>query len=500
MTHNWRFSFRRAALTVAITTALGIGALGVGQAFGGMSEREITPGKSLSADTPLVETQSFSSLVSRVKPAVVNISVEGRAEVPHAAPMIPFPELFERHFGRPPSISPRQRKAKAVGSGFIVDPAGYVITNDHVIRHAERIFVTLDNGTTLSAEVAGRDPHTDLAVLKIEGEGFPFVALDDSDQVQIGDWVVAVGNPFGLGGSFTAGILSARGRDIRSGPYDDYLQIDAPINRGNSGGPLFDTSGKVIGVNTAIFSPTGGNVGIGFSIPAKIVAPVVKDLIAKGVVERGWLGVRIQPVVDDPSSPNRVSNEQKSEAWDSRGVLVAHVAEGSPAARAGIDVGDRILQVSGQEVGTFRALSRAIGMKGAGEAVPLILLRRGGEIALNVVLARAPSSFATGKSDLPEVSQTRLGVRVFPLTPEIRGRWAVQGRVEGLLVAEVRPHSPAAQGGLQAGDVIIGVDSQPIKSVDALREVMTRSALERRGVELAIVRQGSRHSLTIDIA
>ena len=499
MIHDWRFSFRRAALTVAITTALGVGTIGVGQAFGGISEREITPGKSLSAETPLVETQSFSSLASRVKPAVVNVSVEGRAQVPHAVPAIPFPEFFERHFGRPPSISPQQRKTRAVGSGFIVDPTGYIITNDHVIRQAERIFVTLDDGTTLLAKVAGRDPYTDLAVLKVDGESFPFVTLGDSDEIRIGDWVVAVGNPFGFGGSFTAGILSARGRDIRSGPYDDYLQIDAPINRGNSGGPLFDAAGKVIGVNTAIFSPTGGNVGIGFAIPAKVVATVVKDLIAKGVVDRGWLGVRIQPLMESSSDPNRVSNRQKSDAWDNRGVLIAHVAKGSPAARAGIKVGDRILNISGQKVGTFRALSRAIGMRRAGEEMPLLLLRRGEEITLNAVLTRAPSTLAASKGQLTEAPQTQLGVRVFPLTPEVRARWVIEDKVQGLLVVEVRPHSPAAQGGLQAGDVIIGVDSQPIKSIDALREVIARSAIESAGVALAIVRHGSKHSLMIDI-
>ena len=340
---------RRSAVAVAIACAVaGVTALA-------------TTKPTLPDTSPLVIEQaavqapaSFATLVERVKPAVVNITVTGKSvststtgipdlELPDSPYFGDFFERFFRQLPAQPESHESMPSVKGVGSGFIVTADGFVVTSNHVIEDASRIEVVLDDGVRLPAKVHGRDPKTDLALLKIKPQReLPYVAFDESDAARPGDWVVAIGNPFGLGGTATTGIISARGRDIQSGPYDDYLQIDVPINRGNSGGPLFDTTGRVVGVNTAIYSPTGGNVGIGFAVPASQAKSIIGQLMANGHVERGWLGVQIQSLTDALAESMQLPH--------TRGALVSAVTPDSPAARAGIRAGDVILTFDKHEI------------------------------------------------------------------------------------------------------------------------------------------------------
>ncbi|HEY5646381.1 MAG TPA: trypsin-like peptidase domain-containing protein, partial [Pseudomonadales bacterium] len=333
-------------IAAAFAAALGVGAVG-GQAIALPDDRDAAPAP-LVIPQPARSHPGFAELVKAVKPAVVNVSISGRAPEAMTGPQLgfpdgsPFQQFFEEYFGqRGFGPGPNMQRGpapefQAVGSGFIISPDGLVVTNNHVIDHADKIDVILQDGKRYSAAVQGRDPKTDLALLKLEtDETLPYVELGDSSQAEVGDWVVAVGNPFGLGGTVTAGILSARGRDIQAGPFDDFLQVDAPINRGNSGGPLFDTQGRVIGINTAIYSPSGGSVGIGFAIPSEIAIDIIDQLKANGAVERGWLGVEYQPVTEAVAASLGLD--------DAHGALVARVVEDGPADRAGLRMGDVIL-------------------------------------------------------------------------------------------------------------------------------------------------------------
>jgi serine protease Do len=310
---------------------------------------------------------SFADVIESVSPAVVNIAV---SKLEPVAPTLyqyspqqgypqgqgrqyPFDEFFERFFGpNGPTQEMPQRRSEGQGSGFLIDASGYIVTNNHVAGDAEKITVTFQDGRELDAKLVGRDAKTDLALIKVEATGLPYVAFGDSDRARVGDWVVAIGNPFGLGGTATAGIISARGRDIESGPYDDYLQLDAPINFGNSGGPVFNTAGEVVGVNTAIFSPNGGNIGIGFAIPANQAKAIVADLKESGSVERGWLGVQIQGLDDDLAGSLGLPSE--------KGALVAEVVGDGPAAKAGVQAGDVITRFNGREIDSPRTLSRVV--------------------------------------------------------------------------------------------------------------------------------------------
>jgi serine protease Do len=415
----------------------------------------------------------FADLVSKVKPAVISVRVkiDGDAENgdlkqnermdsdQSGSPM----EQFKRFgFRMPEGMPQRHEVIMGEGSGFFISPDGYAVTNNHVVDHAQSVQVTTDDGTIYTAKVIGTDKKTDLALIKVDGKkDFSYVKFADA-QPRVGDWVVAVGNPFGLGGTVTAGIVSARGRDIGAGPYDDYVQIDAPINKGNSGGPAFDTSGNVIGVNTAIYSPSGGSVGIGFDIPAATAKLVVAQLKDKGYVTRGWLGVQVQPVTSDIADSLGLKQ--------ARGAMVDNPQDGSPAAKAGIEAGDVITAVNGTDVKDARDLARNISTIAPGTSVKLDVLHKGESKTVNVALAEMPNdrqANAGGHQSNNEVAGTpHLGLQLAPAA-EVDGSGD-----KGVVVMAVDPDGPAAEHGFRTGDVILNVGG---KSVSNVRDV--RSAL-----------------------
>ena len=489
---------RRSAVAVAIAFSLaGMTALA-------------TTNPTLPAASPLAIEQSavqvpasFASLVVRVKPAVVNVTVTGKSvsSATTGTPGLELPDdpyfrgFFERFFRQSP-VQPEQHdsmpRVQGVGSGFIVTADGYIVTSNHVIEDAAQIEVVLNDGVRLPAEVRGRDPKTDLALLKIKPERkLPYVIFDDTDAARPGDWIVAIGNPFGLGGTATTGIISARGRDIQNGPYDDYLQIDAPINRGNSGGPLFDTTGRVIGVNTAIYSPTGGNVGIGFAVPASQAKTVIEQLMARGHVERGWLGVQIQTITDALAQNMRLPH--------TRGALVASVSPDSPAARAGIRVGDVILSFNQHEITTMKDLPRLVADTAPGETTGLSVWRAGKKLDLEVAIARTVEKTADAAGiDAEGPDRARLGMALAPLTDEMRQRYSVPGDVEGAVVLEVESGSPVAELGIRPGDVIVQAGGQPVESpVDVASAVRESGPAEQNRVLLLVNRQGNQRFVSV---
>ncbi|MBM3562011.1 MAG: Do family serine endopeptidase [Alphaproteobacteria bacterium] len=425
---------------------------------------------------------SFADIVERVKPAVVAIKVKamedsqgGMFEMPDISPDDPMYRFFKR-FGEQGQGRPQKHMTMSQGSGFIISPDGYVVTNNHVVEHANEVEVALDDGRSLPAKVIGTDKRTDLALLKIsDGQKLPYVEWGTTAP-RVGDWVIAVGNPFGLGGSVTAGIVSARGRDIGAGPYDDFLQIDAPVNRGNSGGPAFDAHGNVIGVNTAIYSPSGGSIGIGFAIPTEVAKDVVAALKDKGSVARGWIGVKIQNVTQEIADSMGLKS--------TKGALIAQPQKGAPAEEAGLKAGDVIVAVNGEKIETTRDLARRIAALGPGKTVDLTYQRSGAEKTVKLKLGALPDEQEARADDEnfsergPELSG--LGIEVVPAT-EVRGA----GR-EGLLVTDLDPSGPAAQKGLRRGDVIVEAGGQPVSSrrdlaaaLEAARKDGRRSVLLR---------------------
>ncbi len=462
---------------------------------------------------------SFAPLVQRLLPAVVNIQTtsapnQARAgrdapEVPQAPPGSPFEEFFREFLerNRPPGAQPGQpgrpgqqqqpqRRAQSLGSGFIIDPSGIVVTNNHVIEGADEINVVLQDNTTLRAELLGADPRTDLAVLRVTPAApLPSVPFGDSDTAAVGDWVVAIGNPFGLGGSVTAGIVSARGRDIRQGLYDDFIQTDAAINRGNSGGPLFNLAGEVVGVNTAIYSPTGGSIGIGFSIPSNLTRNIVAQLRDGGRVRRGWLGVNIQQVTDELAESFGLGN-------GARGALVARAQEGGPAAAGGIRAGDVILRFNGQEVREMRNLPRIVADTAVGREVPVVLWRDGREQTVNITVAELPSdqqqAAVSPQQARPQTQQPQelagLGLRVAPITPEVRERFSLRPESRGVVITEVVPGSPGAERELRPGDVIVEVQQERVNTPQEVQERLERLRRQSRATALLLIEgpQGQR--------
>ncbi len=461
--------------------------------------QEITPS---AVAPPSGAPMSFADLIERVRPAVVSIVVR---QQPGAAAQTPegLPPGFEEFFrGRPGRPGPAPT---ALGSGFFINESGVIVTNHHVIDGAEEITIRTGDGRELPADIVGSDQATDLAVLRVRGGGrFPYVTFDDARHVRVGDWVVAVGNPFGLDGTATAGIVSAIGRrDAGSSAYVDYLQIDAPINRGNSGGPTFDLNGNVIGVNSAIFSPTGGSVGIGFAIPSETADTIVRQLLAAGRVTRGWIGVSIQPLDDDIARSLGLA--------EARGALVASVVPDGPAARAGIQQGDVILTLDGQSIEDSRDLTQRVGATPVGRNARVEILRNGSHRTLQMRLAERPSeqvlaSTTPTPNATPEpesgvgVAQSGLGLSVRPLNPEDRSRYQLGANETGLVVTSVEPTSDAAEKGVRVGDVILQAGGRSIRTAQELASAADAARRAGRPLLLQIDGRAGRRFIAADVS
>ncbi|MBC7768849.1 MAG: Do family serine endopeptidase [Phycisphaerales bacterium] len=466
------------------------------------SAQEINPG---SVAAPAGSPMSFADLIERVRPAVVSISVRQRPDAVQEPSVEGLPPGFEEFFrGRPGRPGPAPT---SLGSGFFIDQSGVIVTNHHVIEGAEEITVRTSDGRDVQADLVGSDEATDIAVLRVRGGGrYPFVRFDDARHVRVGDWVVAVGNPFGLDGTATAGIVSAIGRrDAGSSAYVDYMQIDAPINRGNSGGPTFDLAGNVIGVNSAIFSPTGGNVGIGFAIPANTASSIVQQLMQSGRVARGWIGVSIQPLDDDIARSLGLD--------EARGALVATVVPDGPAARAGIQQGDVILTFNGERIEDSRDLTQRVGATAIGNNSRIEVLRNGQRRNLTMRLQERPSeqtlaAAAPTPNQTPEppaesgagVAQSSLGLSVRPLTAEDRTRLGFTANESGLVVTAIEPTSDAAEKGIGVGDVILQADQRALRTPQELTTAAEAARRANRPILLQIGNRAGRGFVAVDVA
>ena len=451
---------------------------------------------------------TFADLAERLLPAVVNISTTQTIkadrnqqgdrrrgpEIPQFPPGSPFEEFFKDFFDRQqqrPDSAPR--RAQSLGSGFVVDASGYIVTNNHVIADADEIKVILHDDTQLNAKVIGRDTKTDLALLKVEpAKPLTAVKFGNSDQTRVGDWVLAIGNPFGLGGSVTAGIVSARARDINAGPYDDFLQTDASINRGNSGGPMFNLQGEVIGINTAIFSPSGGSVGIGFAIPSSLAKPVVEQIRKHGRVRRGWLGVQIQSVTDEIAESLGLDK--------AKGALVARVTENSPAAKGKVESGDVIVRFDGKDVPDMKRLPRLVAETPVDKTVKVDLWRKGKQLSLDVKIgeleeteqvAAAPKDGKKGPSATNAATGEALGMTLSAITPELRERYDIAEKTKGVVITKVNDGSSAAERGVRAGDVIVEIGQEEVSSpAQIAQKVKDARTAGRKSVLVMIERQG----------
>ena len=454
---------------------------------------------------------SFADLAAKLLPAVVNISTtqvvkqpqsapprqgqeREQGQGPQVAPGAPFEDFFREFFDRQ-RRGGTQRKMTSLGSGFVIDPSGLVVTNNHVIAEADEIMITFSDDRKLKAKVIGRDAKTDLALLKVEPKKpLVFVKFGDSDAARVGDWVVAIGNPFGLGGTVTAGIVSARHRDINSGPYDDFIQTDASINRGNSGGPMFNIKGEVVGVNSAIYSPSGGSVGIGFAIPSNLAKPVIAQLRKFGKAKRGWLGVNIQSVTKEIAEGLGLT--------EATGALVANITANSPAAKGKVEIGDVILTFDGKKVGMMRRLPRIVAETNVGKRVMVEVWRKSKKIKLEILLGEfpeAPQTAAAVEKDTPRskpqapVIIKPLGLALATLTPDLREKYKLDEAVNGVVVINVDEGGAAAEKSIRPGDIIrkIGPEHAPVTNpsqvkshVDKARENKMKSIiilLERGG-------------------
>jgi serine protease Do len=429
--------------------------------------------------------EGISDVAEQVIDAVVNVSTKQSVDMrsgamPQLPPGSPFEEFFEEFFKNRRGQNgqngqnggaPTPRRVNSLGSGFIIDPAGLVVTNNHVIADADEVSVILNDGTTLKAEIIGRDTKTDLALLKVTPtKPLKAVKFGDSDRLRLGEWVIAIGNPFSLGGTVTAGIVSARNRDIQSGPYDNYIQTDAAINRGNSGGPLFNLNGEVVGVNTAIISPSGGSIGIGFAVPSKTVVPVIDQLREFKEVRRGWLGVRIQQVSDEIAESLNIKPP--------RGALIAGIDDKGPAKPAGIEPGDVVVKFDGKDIKEMRDLPRIVADTPVGKSVAVTIIRKGKEETKTVKLGRledqkeaalTPNKDDAAPQEKPVVKRA-LGLDLANLTDTLRKQHKIKDKVNGVLITAVDPNSPAADKHLQPGMVIAEVQQQTVKTAAELQD------------------------------
>ncbi|WP_082483951.1 MULTISPECIES: DegQ family serine endoprotease [unclassified Methylobacterium] len=453
--------------------------------------------------------ESLADLADQVTDAVVNISasttVEARPNTrsgPQLPPGTPFEDLFEEFFskrggrggGGGDGEAPRQqsRKSNSLGSGFIIDASGIVVTNNHVIGDANDIQVILHNGTKLKAEIIGKDPKIDLAVLRVKPDAdkpLKAVPFGDSEKMRPGDWVIAIGNPFGLGGSVSAGIVSARGRNIESGPYDNYIQTDAAINKGNSGGPLFNMNGEVIGINTAILSPTGGSVGIGFAVPSATASQVIDQLREFGEVRRGWLGVRIQNV-DDATA------EALGLKGGARGALIAGVDEKGPAKVSGLEVGDVITKFNGTAVKSSSDLPRIVAATPVGKIVEVIVVRKGAETTKSVTLGRLednekPQLANARQPEAESAVRQALGLNLSNLTDDLRRRYGIKDSLKGVVVMRVDPNSTAADKQIKPGELIVEVGQEPVNSPAEVTKRVEQLRKENRKSVLLMVASAS---------
>jgi serine protease Do len=463
---------------------------------------------------------SFADLAEKLLPAVVNISTTQTVTVKddlqdlpdmQFPPGSPFEDFFkdymekqkgEKGQGQTQAGKPHKRVSTALGSGFIIDPSGYIVTNNHVIQDADEIKVILQDDTNLQATVIGRDKKTDLALLKVNTKKpLPALSWGDSDKIRVGDWIMAIGNPYGLGGTVTAGIISARARDIQSGPYDDYLQTDAPINRGNSGGPMFNMDGDVIGVNTAIFSPSGGSIGIGFAIPSSMVRSVIEQLKSSGHVKRGWLGVHIQAVTQDIADGLGLDT--------TRGALVSSVTPDGPAAKGDIEIGDVILGFNNKDVVEMHNLPRIVAETPVDATVPVKVIRKGKEPMLQVKVGEL-DIHEEAQEDEPEKAEPEpvkpsgekvadLGITVASLTDALRKQYSVAKDSSGVVVTNVDPDGVAAERGIQAGDIISEAGQKDVKGAKEFADTVKQVKKDNKPLLLLIDRKGDLRFVAINV-
>jgi serine protease Do len=460
-----------------------------------------TRGRTLENGAPF----SFADLVQHVGPAVVTITVEEevRADATQLQGLPPslrqFFDPFGNGGGNGQQLQPQPRKATSMGSGFIVDKDGLVITNNHVVDGGKKITVKLPDGRQFEGKLLGSDPATDVAVLKIKSDKpLPSVEFGDDRTLRVGDWVVAVGNPFGLSNTVTAGIVSSLGRDIGSGPYTDFIQIDAPINRGNSGGPTFDLSGHVIGMNSMIFSPSGGSVGIGFAIPASTIRDVVNQLLAHGHVTRGWLGVQIQSITPEMATSLGIA--------EPKGAIVATVVPNGPAQHAGLQQGDIVVALNGKAVDDSRDLTRRIAALPAGSTATFTVNREGSVKTLTATIANRQEEKVASNTPAQPQSDTRphvmsmMGLGLAAITPDVRRAYNVDDNVNGVLITKVDPNSDAAQNGVQPGDVLVSVSRAPVRTPqDVQGRLAQAKSAGRKSVLLLVNGQSGQLYFTSDI-
>jgi serine protease Do len=472
-------------------------------AVAGLAAALTSPSVAVARSAP----ESFAGLAENLIPAVVNVATSETVqspnmnEMPQFPPGSPFEDMFRDFFDQQGERGPA-RRVSSLGSGFIIDASGIVVTNSHVVGKADEITVNLSDGTQLPAKILGRDQKTDLAVLKIEAKKpLPFVKFGNSSELRVGDWVLAIGNPFGLGGSVSAGIISAQKRNINSGPYDSFLQTDAAINRGNSGGPLFNMNGEVIGVNTAIISPSGGSIGIGFAIPSDIVRNVVSQLQEFGETRRGWLGVRIQSVTDELA--------ESFGLLKARGALIAEVTTGGPAASAGIKAGDVILRFNGQDVPEMSDLPRIVAETQVGKEVDVLVWRDGKEKNFRVKLGRleefekTAAGIDAGGEDsggMPGTEASDLGLMLAPLSSVLREQFEVNSDVNGVAIVAVDDEGPAREKGVRPGDVIVEVAQQEVRSPEeVISKVAEAKKAGKKSVLLLLYRGGDLRFVAIKL-